>query len=106
MGSEIDLLAAFSFEAEVIYWRGPSPFFFAPLPAHLADACRRSARLVSYGWGMLPVEASIGAVMFQTSLFPRDDTYLTPIKTAVRRKANVTAGDTVTIEMKLRLPKR
>jgi hypothetical protein len=95
-------LDALSFEATVIYWRGPSPFFYAPVPAAQAEEIRRVARFVSYGWGVIPVEARIGDVVFTTSLFPKDGTYLLPIKAAVRRRANVTAGDVIAVEMTLR----
>ncbi|HVN01888.1 MAG TPA: DUF1905 domain-containing protein [Caulobacteraceae bacterium] len=87
------------FETDVIYWRGPSPFFYAPIPAEHVEALRRAARLVSYGWGMIPVEARIGDVAFKTALFPKDETYLLPLKTVVRRKTDITAGDRVTVDM-------
>lgn len=89
----------FRFEATVIDWRGPSPFFFAPIPPDLADELRQVARVVTYGWGMIPVEATIGGVAFTTSLFPKDDTYLLPLKDAVRRRTGVTAGDRIAVEM-------
>jgi hypothetical protein len=89
----------FRFEATVIDWRGPSPFFFAPIPPELADELRLVARVVTYGWGMIPVEATIGGVAFTTSLFPKDDTYLLPLKDAVRRRTGVTAGDRIAVEM-------
>ena len=89
----------FSFEAEVIEWRGPSPFFFAPIPSERAEAIRQAAKFVSYGWGVIPVVATTGAVTFTTSLFPKDGTYLLPLKDAVRRRLAVTAGDVVDIEM-------
>jgi len=94
------------FEAEVIYWRGPSPFFYAPIPASHAEALRSAARIVTYGWGMIPVEARIGEVAFKTSLFPKDQTYLLPLKTAARRAANITAGDTIAVELTIRPPRR
>jgi hypothetical protein len=62
----------FRFEAEVIYWRGPSPFFFAPVPSPCAAELRHAAKVVSYGWGMVPVAATIGEVAFTTSLYPKD----------------------------------
>lgn len=95
-------LARFEFNAEVIHWRGPSPFFFAPLPERQAEEVRRVAREVSYGWGVIPVEAEIGGAAFTTSLFPKDGTYLLPLKDAVRRTANVTAGDIVAVVMTIR----
>ena len=98
-------LLQFAFDAEVIHWRGPSPFFFAPLPPHEGAEVRRVSRAVTYGWGVIPVEARVGAADFTTSLFPKDDGYLLPLKDAVRRKAGVTAGDTVRVEMTIRPPR-
>jgi len=100
--SERSPLPVFSFEAEIIYWRGPSPYFYAPLPPDCAAEVRRLAKLVTYGWGMIPVDATVGGVGFYTALFPKDETYLLPLKTAVRKKAGVTAGDTISVEMTLK----
>jgi hypothetical protein len=92
-------LAQFRFEASVIYWRGPAPFFYAPIPPQDAATIRQLSKVASYGWGVIPVEATIGDVVFTTSLFPKNETYLLPIKTAVRRKTNITAGDSIHVEM-------
>lgn len=89
----------FKFDATIIEWRGPAPFFYAPIPAKHAEELRALAKVVSYGWGCVPVEAKIGAVTFTTSLFPKGDTYLLPLKVAVRRKTNITVGDTVSVVM-------
>jgi hypothetical protein len=101
-----DVLTQIRFEAKVIYWRGPSPFFYAPIPASHVEALRTAARIVTYGWGMIPVEARIGEVAFATSLFPKDETYLLPLKTVARRAANITAGDTIDVELTIRPPRR
>ena len=106
MDADDAALARFQFEARVISWRGPSPFFFAPVPPDLAAPLREAARLATYGWGVVPVAAKIGAVSFTTSLFPKDATYLLPLKDAVRRRAGVTAGDLVAIEMTVVRPRR
>jgi hypothetical protein len=89
----------FRFESDVIYWKGPQPYFYAPVPAECVDELRRVARLVSYGWGCVPVAVTVGGVAFRTSLFPKDGTYLLPIKAAVRRKTDITAGDRIAVEM-------
>jgi hypothetical protein len=99
-------LPRFSFEAEIIYWRGPSPFFYAPIPKDEAMEIRKLSRHFTYGWGVIPVEADIAGVVFKTSLFPKDETYLLPIKAEVRRKADITAGDLIAVEMTLQPPKR
>lgn len=95
----------FTFESEVIYWRGPAPFFYAPMPTEAAQEVRRASKLVSYGWGVIPVEVTIGDITFTTSLFPKDGTYLVPLKDAVRKPSGITAGDTVHIELTLK-PRR
>lgn len=95
----------FSFDAEIIYWRGPSPYFYAPVPADQAEAIRQASKLVSYGWGVIPVEAVVQGVTFTTSLFPKDGTYLVPLKDAVRKPTGITAGDMIHIEMTLK-PRR
>jgi hypothetical protein len=99
-------LVQFRFEGVVVYWRGPSPFFFAPIPAQHVEDLRQVSKAVSYGWGMIPVAAAIGDVVFKTALFPKDETYLLPIKAAVRRKANITAGDSISVEMTIQAIQR
>ena len=91
----------FKFETRLIEWRGPAPFVYAPVPMEHVEELRRVAKVVSYGWGCVPVEAKIGGMTFTTSLFPKDDTYLLPLKVAVRRKTNVTVGDVVSVVMTL-----
>lgn len=99
-------MQTFSFEAEVIHWRGPSPFFFAPLPQDIAAEIRRLSKLLSYGWGMIPVDVVIDEVEFYTALYAKDETYYLPLKDAVRKKTGITAGDRVAVEMTMREPKR
>jgi len=99
-------LARFSFETRVIYWRGPSPFFYAPIPELHVDELRQLARIVTYGWGMVPVDVQIGDVAFTTSLFPKDGGYLLPLKADVRRRTNITADDVIAIELTIQPPKR
>lgn len=103
MPAASDPIVALSFEADVIHWRGPSPYFFAPLPPEAAAEIRRVAKAVSYGWGVIPVEARIADIAFTTSLFPQPETYLLPLKDAVRRSANITAGDRIAVEMTVRM---
>ena len=91
-----------SFETRIFEWRGPQPYFFAKIPAAHVEALRSTARLVTYGWGMIPVEARIGDVAFKTAIYPKDGAYLLPLKAAARRKANVTAGDLIAVELAVR----
>lgn len=101
-----DILVEIAFEAVVIHWRGPSPFFFVAVPADHTETIREAARSASYGWGVVPVTASIGASSFRTSLFPKGDAYLLPLRIAVRKEADVGLGESVRVEMRVVRPSR
>lgn len=89
------------FEAEIIEWRGPAPFLFAPVPGDHVGAIRHAAMTESYGWGVVPVVATIGDTLFATSLFPRDGGYLLPVKVAVQRSEQIGAGDRIAVRMRV-----
>ncbi len=93
-----------AFSGTVIEWRGPSPYFFVPLPAQEAEDVREVATQATYGWGVVPVEARIGGTTFRTSLFPKDGGYWLPLKDAVRRPLALEEGDEVRVEVRVRLP--
>ncbi|MCX5206410.1 DUF1905 domain-containing protein [Streptomyces sp. NBC_00237] len=92
-----------TFTGRVIEWRGPSPFFFVPVPAEQSADIREVASMATYGWGAVPVEARIGEAAFATSLFPKEGAYLLPLKQAVRKPQKLAAGDEVTVDMTVRL---
>ena len=89
------------FEAAIIEWRGPAPFLFARVPDEHVGAIRYAAMTESYGWGVVPVAATVGKTVFATSLFPRDGTYLLPIKVAVQRSEAVGLGNRVRVMMRV-----
>ena len=90
-----------TFEADIIEWRGPPPYLFSPVPDHLVGEVHYAAREASYGWGMVPVTAQIGATEFTTSLFRRGDTYVLPIKVAVQRAEGLGLGDRIAVTMQI-----
>ena len=92
-----------AFAGRVIECRGPSPYYFVPVPDEESADIREVAAMASYGWGVIPVEARIGEIAFETSLFPKDGGYLLPLKDAVRRPQGLSPGDDVTVEMSLDL---
>lgn len=87
------------FSAEVIEWRGPAPFIYARIPPEISAEIARFKRLASYGWGVIPVLAEIGGMRFATSLFPREGTYLLPLKLAIRRPLGIAVGDRLAIRL-------
>ena len=87
------------FSGELWHWRGPAPFHFISVPEAEAGALRTTAGSVSYGWGMIPVRARVGATGWKTSLFPKDGGYVVPVKDAVRRAEGLEIGDRVTVQL-------
>ena len=95
--ADVDL----EFGGEIIHWRGPAPFHFVAVPEEQSAAIEAVSSLVTYGWGAIPVHARIGRTDFRTSLFPKGELYLVPVKVAVRRAERLEVGDRVTIRLSL-----
>jgi hypothetical protein len=87
------------FTGEVWFWRGPSPYHFVTVPDEQCSALDAAAPIVSYGWGMIPVTAHIGATRWTTSLFPKDGRYIVPLKDLVRRAEGLDVDDVVTVRL-------
>ena len=91
------------FNGKIWYWRGPAPWYFVTVPAKPSRDLKDILKLVTYGWGMIPVHIQIGKTEENTSLFPKDGRYIVPIKASVRKAENLEIGDTVTVRLKVRL---
>ena len=87
------------FSGEVWSWRGPSPYHFVTVPEDESAALQATSALVTYGWGMIPVEARIGSTRWTTSLFPKDGGYVVPLKDLVRHAERIAVGDTVRVRL-------
>lgn len=90
------------FNGKIWFWRGPAPWYFVTVPAEQSRALKTISGLVTYGWGVIPAHVRIGKTGFQTSLFPKDDRYLVPIKASVRKAENLEEGDDVTVRLEVR----
>ena len=87
------------FSGEVWSWRGPAPYHFVTVPEVESAILQETAALVTYGWGMIPVEARIGSTRWTTSLFPKNGGYVVPLKDLVRNAEGIDVGDTVTVRL-------
>jgi hypothetical protein len=88
-----------AFSGEIWFWRGPAPWHFVTVPDDQCHELEAASPMVSYGWGMIPVTARIGATRWTTSLFPKDGRYIVPIRTNVRKAEKLDVGDVVTVEL-------
>ena len=91
----------FNFKAEMWEWRGPAPFYFLSVPDAQAEEIRETAKLVTYGWGMIPIKAEIGGIAFTTSMFAKNGTYVVPVKNVVRVPLKLEVGDQVEVSFDL-----
>lgn len=90
------------FEGEIIYWRGPAPFLFIAIPEGPSRNLKAISTVVSYGWGVIPVQAQIGKTEWKTSLFPKEGRYLVPIRMSVQKSENLEVGNSVVVRVEVR----
>ena len=90
-----------NFVSDMFEWRGPSPYYFVRVPDDESQMIRDLASMVTYGWGVIPVTATIGSSTVTTSLFPKDGGYLVPIKNAVRLPEKIAVGDSVHVTLSI-----
>ena len=86
-------------------WKGSDAagrWYFITVPEEQSAQIKAHAFGNPRGFQSVKVEARIGDVVWRTSLFPLNKGgYLLPIKAEVRRRADLAAGDEVTVELEL-----
>lgn len=86
-------------------WKGSDAagrWFFITIPAEESGEIRAHAFGNPRGFRSVRVEARIDDVTWRTSVFPLNSGgYLLPVKAEVRRKADLAAGDEVTVKLDL-----
>jgi hypothetical protein len=87
------------FTSKMWFWKGPAPWYFVTVPVEQCRDLKAISGAVTYGWGMFPVHVRIGKSAWTTSLWPKDDRYIVPIKASVRKAENLEEGDNVTVRL-------
>jgi hypothetical protein len=86
-------------------WKGSDAagrWYFITVPEEQSGEIRAHAFGAPRGFGSVKVEASIGEVSWRTSVFPLNSGgYLLPVKAEIRKKADIAAGDEVTVTLTL-----
>lgn len=91
------------FSGEMWFWRGPAPWHFVTVPEPQCAQLRSASALVTYGWGMIPVTARIGATEWQTSLWPKDGGYIVPVKARVRTTENLEVAEVTAVRLTVKI---
>ena len=91
--------AGFAFREPLFYWRGPAPYYFVRVPPATAEEIADVAAEVTYGWGMVPVEVTVGGWTWETSLWPKDGAYLVPVRAQVRSRLELEVDQLVPVSL-------
>jgi len=89
------------FTDAVFEWRGPAPYHFVWVPEEDAVVIQDVAAAVTYGWGMIPVAVTIGDTTVTTALWPKDGSYVVPLKDRIRKAEGIELGDAVTVRLRI-----
>lgn len=77
-------------------WQHPSTggWYFVSLPKDMSAEIRQNLRSEEEGWGRLKATAKIGTSEWQTAIWfdSKMNTYLLPLKAAIRKKENIEIG--------------
>ena len=91
------------FNGKIWLWRGPAPWYFVTVPEKESHHLKGLAGFLTYGWGVIPLHVQIGNTEWKTSLFPKDNLYLVPIKASVRKAENLKLDDDVLVRLEVKL---
>ena len=91
------------FKGKIFQWRGPAPYLFVAVPDKQSADIKSVSRLVTYGWGVIPVVVRVGKTEWKTSLFPKDGRYLVPIRMSAQKAENLKEDDEIKLQLELNL---
>lgn len=94
----------YEFSAEVWKWSGMAAWHFVTVDADVAARIREDrAGAPRVGWGSIPVSVTVGSTTWKTSIFPdkKSGSYLLPMKADVRKKEDISAGDSVSVQLSI-----
>lgn len=96
-------MRSWSFTAEVWLWPGEAAWHFVSLPKDLSAEIKEFYQGRTRGWGSLPVEATLGQTIWQTSIFPdnKSGQYLLPLKASVRKAEAIVAGSNCKVGLEI-----
>ncbi len=91
----------YKMKADVWLYPGVAAWHFVTLPKKESTEISVIYEGFKRGWGSLPVEITIGKTTWKSSIFPdkKAGAYLLPIKSEIRKKEKIKAGDKITFEI-------
>jgi hypothetical protein len=91
------------FEGVVHRWVNNQSIFLVSLPKDLSADIKEMSEGMTNGWGSLKVEATLGPVVWRTSIFPDSKTgqFDLPLKLEVRKKNEIDEGSIIRVELNI-----
>ena len=77
---------------------GPCALLLVAIPEEESGDIKFAAKGMEY-WGQVPVVARIRDTEFTTALFPKDGSYLLPLKDMVRKSARIEVDQVVAVAL-------
>ncbi len=94
----------YEFTAELWPWEVRRDLWtFVTLPEHASEEVAVIGEGLRRGFGAVPVRVRIGTMTWRTSVFPLRDSYVLPVKRAVRDANQLDLGDEVAVELEVLL---
>ena len=95
----------YKIKSEVWLYDGPSAWHFITIPKRQSDEIKKKFGGKRRGWGSIPVKITLGRTSWKTSIFPdtKAGAYFLPLKSDVRKKEDIQAGDSVSFSLEIKV---
>lgn len=89
----------YAFAANIWKYEGPAGWYFVSLPLKVSKEIRTNLKSEEEGWGRLKATAQVGNCTWETAIWfdTKQNTYLLPLKAAIRKAEALEAGMLVSI---------
>ncbi len=89
----------YQFSEQVWRYEGTAGWYFISLPKSSSKEIRNNLRKEEEGWGRLKATAEIGTSQWKTSIWfdTKNETYLLPLKSEIRKKEKIEDGMVITV---------
>ena len=93
----------YEFRTDLWLWGGKGAWHFVTLPKDISKEIKENFGSGKRGFGSIRVSANINDQTWKTSIFPdnKSEVYLLPVKAEVRKKADISADDTLKVTLEL-----
>lgn len=89
----------YQFSEKVWRYAGTGGWYFISLPKNISQEIRNNLKNEEEGWGRLKATAEIGTSQWKTSIWygTKNETYLLPLKSEIRKKEKIEDGMEITV---------